>query len=85
MKLHYYLEYLSVEKNKGVRADLGYNICQARAAAFVHLKAGDQNVVIVPVLEDCDKKDEDNIDILDVDVEVRLDEVPEQTEPAKPN
>ena len=76
MKLHYFLEYVSTEKNKHVRSDLGYDINQAEAAAYIHLKKGDVNVAILPVIEDCDKNDDHNFDnrIIDVEVEVRPDE-----------
>ena len=77
MRVHYFLEYLLAEKQRGVRSDLGYNAQQAIAAAFVHLKAGDQNVVIVPVLEDKNILEEENIEITDVDCEVRPDKMSE--------
>ena len=85
MKVRYYLEYISKETNKAARADLGYNAAVATSTAYIHLKKGDLNVVIVPVLEDTDIMEEDDISIIDVDVEVRLDEIPEQKEPARPN
>lgn len=74
MKVHYFLEYLSVEKQKGVRSDLGYSAQHAIVAAFIHLKAGDQNVVIIPVLEDKDILEEENIEIIDVEMEAKQDE-----------
>jgi len=84
MKLHYFLEYFL--DNKGYRSDLGYSIFNIRAAALAKLQAGAQNVVILPVLEESNiMSDEDNINIIDVDCEVRLDDVPKYTEPKKPN
>jgi len=85
MKVHYFLEYFSKATSKGVRADLGYNANTATSAAYVHLKQGDTNVVIVPVLEDTDIMEDEDINIIDVDVEVKLDEVPVEKEPLKPN
>ena len=82
MKVKYFLEYLSKETGKGVRADLGNNINFVRAAVYAHLTNGDQNIIVIPTLEDGD----DDINIINLDnIEVRLDEIPEQKEPAKPN
>ena len=65
---------------------MGYSIFNVRAAALAKLQAGAQNVVILPVLEESNiVSDEDNISIIDVNCEVRLDDIPEYAEPKKPN
>ena len=50
MKVKYFLEYLSKETGKGVRADLGNDINFVRAAVYAHLTNGDQNVIVIPTL-----------------------------------
>ena len=75
MKINYILEYVSKEANKPYRSNLGYNINFVKAAVFEHLQRGDYNITILPILEDCDKDDPDNIEIIDINTEVKLDEV----------
>jgi len=75
MKINYILEYINKETNKPYRANLGYNINFIKAAIFEHLKRGDFNITILPVLEDCQADDPDNIEVLDIDCEFKPDEV----------
>lgn len=66
MKINYILDYTSKETGKACRANLGYNINFVKAALHEHLKKGDFNIVIMPILEDCSKDDPDNIEIIDI-------------------
>ena len=75
MKINYILDYTSKETNKACRANLGYNINYVKAAVYEHLKKGDFNVIVMPILEDCSKDDPDNIEIIDIKCEFKPDEV----------
>lgn len=74
MKINYILEYVNKETNKPCRANIGYNISFARAAVFAHLKKGNFNIAILPILEDCAPDDPDNIEIIEVDCELKAEE-----------
>lgn len=70
MVIHYFVEYTLADTIYQYRIDCGYDINVVESIIYNHLKAGDQNLSIIPVLEEPDDSNKElDIDNKIIDIE----------------